>query len=365
MRRRSGSPTRSPIWHGRVEIDRFNELVLRARLTWQQVDPAAPTRSTCAKPHSPTARPTSRTCSTAIRSPRGRWSSCSRRCSPRGRSRTQGRSVGGGTGGGRHRRVDEPGHRPRAARVRVDDQATLRTNYFVSREDSARAQNVLAVKLNLQLIDELPLPRPMFEIFVYSPRVEGVHLRFGFVARGGLRWSDRKEDFRTEILGLVKAQAVKNAVIVPVGAKGGFVVKQPSPLTGDAAADRETQRNDGIACYKLFISGLLDITDNVDQITGKVVTLADVAPRRRRRLSGGGRRQRDGDVLRYRERRGEVLRLLARRRIRLRWVGRLRPQGDGHHRQGRVGKRQAALPRDGRRHPVRGLHRRRHRRHEW
>ena len=83
------------------------------------------------------------------------------------------------------------------------------------------------MKLNSQLIDELPLPRPMFEIFVYSPRVEGVHLRFGFVARGGLRWSDRKEDFRTEILGLVKAQAVKNAVIVPVGAKGGFVVKRP------------------------------------------------------------------------------------------------------------------------------------------
>jgi glutamate dehydrogenase len=125
----------------------------------------------------------------------------------------------------------------------------------------------------------LPLPRPMFEIFVYSPRVEGVHLRFGFVARGGLRWSDRKEDFRTEILGLVKAQAVKNAVIVPVGAKGGFVVKQPTPLTGDATVDRDTQRNDGIACYKLFISGLLDLTDNVDQITGNVVTPIDVVRR--------------------------------------------------------------------------------------
>ena len=158
-------------------------------------------------------------------------------------------------------------------------QATLRTNYFVSREDSARAQNVLSVKLNSQLIDELPLPRPMFEIFVYSPRVEGVHLRFGFVARGGLRWSDRREDFRTEILGLVKAQAVKNAVIVPVGAKGGFVVKQPPPPTGDAAADRDAQRTEGIACYKLFISGLLDLTDNVDQTTGKVVTPPDVVRR--------------------------------------------------------------------------------------
>ena len=158
-------------------------------------------------------------------------------------------------------------------------QATLRTNYFVSRQDSARAQNVLAIKLNPRLIDELPLPRPKFEIFVYSPRVEGVHLRFGFVARGGLRWSDRREDFRTEILGLVKAQAVKNAVIVPVGAKGGFVVKQPPLPTGDAAADRDAQRAEGIACYRLFISGLLDLTDNVDQTTGNVVTPADVVRR--------------------------------------------------------------------------------------
>ena len=106
-----------------------------------------------------------------------------------------------------------------------------------------------------------------------------MHLRFGFVARGGLRWSDRREDFRTEILGLVKAQAVKNAVIVPVGAKGGFVVKHPPPPTGDAAADRDAQRNEGVACYQLFISGLLDVTDNVDQTTGDVVTPADVVRR--------------------------------------------------------------------------------------
>src|SRR5207244_1036826 len=136
-------------------------------------------------------------------------------------------------------------------------QATLRTNYFVSNPDSARQQNVLSVKLNPGLIDELPLPRPRFEIFVYSPRVEGVHLRFGFVARGGLRWSDRREDFRTEILGLVKAQAVKNAVIVPTGAKGGFVLKQP-PTSGD----RDALMAEGVACYKLFISALLDVTDN-------------------------------------------------------------------------------------------------------
>ena len=183
-------------------------------------------------------------------------------------------------------------------------QATLRTNYFVTRPDSARAQNVLSFKLNPGLIDELPLPRPKFEIFVYSPRVEGVHLRFGHVARGGLRWSDRREDFRTEILGLVKAQAVKNAVIVPVGAKGGFVVKNPPLATGDAAADRDAQRTEGVACYKLFISGLLDITDNVDKATGDVVAPSGCgAPRRRRRLPRRRRRQGHRDLLGHRQRR--------------------------------------------------------------
>ena len=200
---------------------------------------------------------------------------------------------------------------------------------------------------------------------MYSPRVEGVHLRFGNVARGGLRWSDRREDFRTEILGLVKAQAVKNAVIVPVGAKGGFVVKNPPVPTGDAAADRDAQRNEGVACYRLFISGLLDVTDNVDTATGAVVPPARRgAPRRRRRLPRRRRRQGHRDLLRHRQRRRQVLRVLARRRLRLRRLGRLRPQGDGHHRQGRLGIGQAALPRDGRRHPVPGLHRRRRRRHE-
>ena len=158
-------------------------------------------------------------------------------------------------------------------------QATLRTNYFVTREGSARSRNVLALKLNAQLVDELPLPRPKFEIFVYSPRVEGVHLRFGPVARGGLRWSDRRDDFRTEILGLVKAQAVKNAVIVPVGAKGGFVVKRPPLPTGDAAADRDAARAEGVACYQLFISGLLDVTDNVDHATGEVSAPPEVVRR--------------------------------------------------------------------------------------
>ncbi|MBP2474241.1 glutamate dehydrogenase [Crossiella equi] len=140
--------------------------------------------------------------------------------------------------------------------------ATLRTNYFW-RDADGEPRPYMAFKLEPTAIPDLPEPRPKFEIFVYSPRVEGVHLRFGPVARGGLRWSDRREDFRTEILGLVKAQAVKNAVIVPVGAKGGFVVKRPPTPTGDAGLDREAFWNEGVACYKMFISGLLDLTDNL------------------------------------------------------------------------------------------------------
>lgn len=145
--------------------------------------------------------------------------------------------------------------------------ATLRTNHFVT-DDRGRRRAFLSFKLEPQEIPGLPEPRPQFEIFVYSPRMEGVHLRFGSVARGGLRWSDRREDFRTEILGLAKAQAVKNAVIVPVGAKGGFVVKRPPTPTGDPATDREASLNEGVTCYRMFISGMLDLTDNL--VAGEV-----------------------------------------------------------------------------------------------
>jgi glutamate dehydrogenase len=137
--------------------------------------------------------------------------------------------------------------------------ATVRTNFFTE----GVLRRALAIKLLPDAIPQAPQPRPHREIYVYSPRVEGVHLRFGAVARGGIRWSDRTEDFRTEILGLVKAQAVKNAVIVPVGAKGGFVVRRPPVPTGDAAGDREATRAAGVACYREFISALLDLTDDV------------------------------------------------------------------------------------------------------
>ncbi len=134
--------------------------------------------------------------------------------------------------------------------------ATLRTNFFQLKDGKPR--DWISFKFDPAKVPELPKPRPFREIFVYSPRVEGVHLRYGPVARGGLRWSDRREDFRTEVLGLVKAQMVKNTVIVPVGAKGGFFVKRP-PQGGD----RDAQLAEGIACYRSFINGLLDITDNL------------------------------------------------------------------------------------------------------
>ncbi|MFD3947675.1 NAD-glutamate dehydrogenase [Streptomyces sp. NPDC058579] len=147
--------------------------------------------------------------------------------------------------------------------------ATLRTNFFQNTADGVPHAYV-SMKFDPQAIPDLPAPRPAFEIWVYSPRVEGVHLRFGKVARGGLRWSDRREDFRTEILGLVKAQMVKNTVIVPVGAKGGFVAKQ----LPDPSVDRDAWLAEGIASYKTFISALLDITDNL--VAGEVVPPADV-----------------------------------------------------------------------------------------
>jgi glutamate dehydrogenase len=151
--------------------------------------------------------------------------------------------------------------------------ASTRTSYFLTGPDG-RPAPYLSIKLDPQAISELPLPRPRFEIFVYAPRTEGVHLRFGPVARGGLRWSDRREDYRTEILGLAKAQAVKNAVIVPMGAKGGFVVKRPPEPTGDPRADREATQAEAIACYRMFIAGLLDLTDNL--VDGQVVPCGSI-----------------------------------------------------------------------------------------
>ena len=139
--------------------------------------------------------------------------------------------------------------------------ATLRTNFYQSGA-GGQPKSYLSFKFDPSQIPDLPLPKPKFEIFVYSPRVEGVHLRMGYVARGGIRWSDRREDFRTEVLGLMKAQNVKNTLIVPVGAKGGFVPKR-------LAGSREEIQAEVIACYQTFIHGLLDLTDNI--VSGRIV----------------------------------------------------------------------------------------------
>ena len=146
--------------------------------------------------------------------------------------------------------------------------ATLRTNFYQT-DAAGNPKPYLALKLDPQRIPDLPLPRPRFEVFVYSPRVEAVHLRMAHVARGGIRWSDRREDFRTEVLGLMKAQNVKNTVIVPMGAKGGFVVKRPT-----SGAERQRE---GIACYQTFMRGLLDVTDNIRD--GRIVPPAQLVRR--------------------------------------------------------------------------------------
>ena len=147
--------------------------------------------------------------------------------------------------------------------------STVRTNFFQKGADG-QSKAHLSFKLDSQKVDELPLPRPLVEIWVYSPRVEAVHLRGGRVARGGIRWSDRREDFRTEVLGLMKAQMVKNAVIVPVGSKGGFFVKRPP-----AEGGREAYLAEGIECYRTFMRGLLDVTDNA--VGGKIIPPKDIA----------------------------------------------------------------------------------------
>lgn len=146
--------------------------------------------------------------------------------------------------------------------------ATLRTNVWQPAAAGGH-KPYMSFKLQSHDVPGMPEPKPLFEIWVYSPRVEAIHLRIDKVARGGLRWSDRREDFRTEILGLVKAQQVKNTVIVPVGSKGGFVLKNPPP-----AGDREAFMAEGIACYKLLLSGMLDVTDNL--VKGQVVAPKDV-----------------------------------------------------------------------------------------
>ncbi|MGI5220958.1 NAD-glutamate dehydrogenase [Nocardia sp. CA-290969] len=258
------------LWYGRAEADGLNELVLRAGLTWREVS----VLRTYAKYLQQAGFPYSqvniaRVLHTYPDTARLFAQLFAARFDPDSHSAEHADELEARV----RERIDQVVSldADRILRAMLGlIRATLRTNYYVTGADGA-ARDFISVKVEPQEIAELPQPRPKYEIFVYSPRVEGVHLRFGAVARGGLRWSDRLEDFRTEILGLVKAQAVKNAVIVPVGAKGGFVVKRPPAATGDAAADRQARTAEGIECYRTFISGLLDITDNVDLAGGQVL----------------------------------------------------------------------------------------------
>jgi len=258
------------VWQGRAESDGFNRLVLAAGLDWRQ---ALVLRAVC-RYLLQTGLPFSQRYmeSVLLRHPalaaRLAWMFEARfdpRLAPPNRSSQQ-QAL--------DREIDEALEKVtspdddrilRAFRAVVT--TALRTNHF-QRDAAGAPKAYLSIKLEPKHLPELPKPRPMFEIWVYSPRVEGVHLRMGKVARGGLRWSDRREDFRTEILGLMKAQNVKNTLIVPVGAKGGFVPKH-LPV-----GDRDAVQREGTECYRIFIRGLLDLSDNV--VEGKVVPPADV-----------------------------------------------------------------------------------------
>ncbi|MEI2764871.1 MAG: NAD-glutamate dehydrogenase [Dermatophilaceae bacterium] len=264
------------VWRGQAESDGFNALVLAAGLSWRQVvvlrmvaKYLRQTQSTFSQDYVESALVTN--------------AGIAARLVELFETRFDPQRYAGAAGPPRRAAADAVAARVEDAldEVRSLDhdrivrallaviQAGLRTNFYQAGADR-QPKPYVSFKLDPKAIPDLPAPRPMFEIWVYSPRVEGVHLRFGKVARGGLRWSDRREDFRTEILGLVKAQMVKNAVIVPTGSKGGFYPK----ALPDPAVDREAWLAEGVESYRWFISGLLDLTDN--RVGEDVVPPADV-----------------------------------------------------------------------------------------
>lgn len=252
------------MWQGRAEIDGFHALTLRAGLSWRQV--------TVLRAYAKYLRQTGIVFSQEyIEAALSRNSDVAALLVALFESRFDpGRAPDVTVEQGIEERLD----RALDAVSSLDDdrilrcfrsaiQATVRTNFWQTEPPLSR--DYVSFKLLARNIDFLPQPRPLYEAYVYSPRMEGIHLRFGPVARGGIRYSDRREDFRAEILGLAKTQTVKNAVIVPVGAKGGFVVTRPLPDDPDAAAAEV------VACYRTLIRGLLDLTDNLDPATGTVI----------------------------------------------------------------------------------------------
>ncbi len=261
------------IWHGDVENDGFNALVVSAGLGWRQI---VAVRALCRYLHQ-TGIPFGETYVTETLVRNGAvvsglvalFETMFAPEDPEGGRAARIRR--------RRRRVAEaldavpsPDEDRILRRLSNLVDSTLRTNFFVPGPAGERRPQ-LSFKFDSGAIADLPLPRPMREIFVYSPRFEGVHCRGGQVARGGIRWSDRRDDYRTEILGLMKAQMTKNAVIVPEGAKGGFVLKRPPPGGRDALIE------EGVACYRAFIRGLLDLTDNI--VAGEVAPPPDVVRR--------------------------------------------------------------------------------------
>ncbi|CAM3368102.1 NAD-glutamate dehydrogenase [Nocardioides dubius] len=262
------------IWNGQNEVDGFNRLVLAAGLTWRQAALLRAYAKYLRQGGSPFAQDYIEEALAAnLDITRGLVALFEARLAPGAPADDEGRIADvERIEASLSRALDDVAsldHDRILRSYRTVISATLRTNYFqrvadggpdAAREgaDPDAAKSYIALKLDPGAIPDLPEPRPRYEIFVYSPRVEGVHLRFGSVARGGLRWSDRRDDFRTEVLGLVKAQMVKNTVIVPVGAKGGFFAKLlPDP------GDRDAWLAEGVAAYTTFISGLLDVTDNL------------------------------------------------------------------------------------------------------
>ena len=258
----------SQAWRGEIEVDGFNRLVLRAGLTWREV--------AMLRAYAKYMRQTGTTFSQRyMEETLGNHASVVRKLVELFQIRFEPEGADGraADGEGLARLIEqEIDAVPSLDQDRILRgflrlvQATVRTNYFQV-DAGGRPKPYLSFKLDPTLVPDLPLPRPEYEIWVYSPRTEGVHLRGGKVARGGIRWSDRREDFRTEVLGLMKAQMVKNAVIVPVGAKGGFVVKRPPP-------DRDALRGECVDCYSTLMRGLLDLTDNI--VGGEIVPPPDV-----------------------------------------------------------------------------------------
>ena len=246
------------VWRGEVENDGFNALVLRAGLTWREVTVVrAVARYLRQAGTTFSDRYMERTLLGHPDVARGLVELFEARFDP---DRARDEAAAEGVASRIEQAIEDVASLDEDRILRsflATVRAMLRTNHFQA-DAAGAAKSWLSFKLDPSNIPVVPLPRPRFEIFVCSPRTEGVHLRGGKVARGGLRWSDRREDFRTEVLGLMKAQMVKNALIVPVGAKGGFVLKQPPAEGGREALQREVE-----ACYRAFISGLLDITDTI------------------------------------------------------------------------------------------------------